>query len=407
MTHVTPLGDDRLPLRGIRVIDAGQLVAGPMLAMLLADFGAEVIKVERPGAGDPYRTFTPRKNGVPLGWKVMARNKKSITLNLANPRGVGLLERLITDTDVLVVGFRPPTIARWGIGYDALARINPRLVMVMVSGFGNTGPYRDRPGFGTLVEAASGFAHMTGTADGPPTLPSFPLADSVAALYGAYGVLLAIYARDALQQGVGQCIDLSLLEPLFAILGPLATVYDQIGFAAHRTGNRTPSSAPRNTYRARDGRWLAISGSVDSMAKNVFTAIGREDLIHDPRFTSNEARVAHAQELDDIIAAWVGELDRDRAMEILLRTEVPAAPVLDIIELMSDPHMAAREFITTVADPELGPVRMQGVLPKLSRNPGGIRSTGPRLGEHNTEIYTGRLRLTEEELESLRQDGVI
>src|SRR5262245_28090897 len=249
-----------LPLAGIRVIDAGQVVAGPMVATLLGDFGAEVIKVEQPGSGDPYRTFSPRKNAIPLAWKVLARNKKSITLNLGHPRGRELFLRLIARADVFIESFRPDTVERWGLGYDELARHNPDLIMVMVSGFGQNGPYRDRPGFGTLVEAMSGFAQMTGEADGPPTLPPFALADSVAALYGAYGVALSLYDRDRGGSRLGQCIDLSLLEPLFSILGPLATLYDQLGVVPQRMGNRIGTSAPRNAYRTKDGKWIALAG---------------------------------------------------------------------------------------------------------------------------------------------------
>ena len=397
----------KLPLEGIRVVDVGQLVAGPMVAMLLGDFGAEVIKVEPPNRGDPYRTFTASKNDVPLGWKVLGRNKKSITLNLRDPRGVEIFRRLIRDSDVLVESFRPATLSRWGIGYEALNQINPRLVMVMVSGFGMTGPYRDRPGFGTLVEAMSGFAHMTGNPAGAPTLPSFPLADSVAALYGVYGVMLALYERDVLDGRKGQCIDLSLLEPLFTILGPLTTLYDQLGVIPKRTGNRTTSSAPRNAYEARDGRWVVISGSVDAMARNTFAAIGREDLIDDPRFSSNQSRVANVEVLDEIISAWFRERDADAALEILLRHEVPAAAVMDIAQLIGDPHIKVRQAITSVEDSELGVIRMQNVLPKLSRTQGRIRATGPQLGAHNAEIFSELLGLDSDALAELCSDGVI
>lgn len=399
--------EESLPLSGIRVIDAAQVVAGPTLAMVLGDFGAEVIKVEQPGSGDPYRTFTRRKDGVPLGWKVLGRNKKSVTLDLGHPRAREVLEPLISRSDVLIQSFRPATVERWGLTYDELSRINRGLVAVMVSGFGYSGPYRDRPGFGTLVEAMSGFADMTGTADRPPTLPAFALADSVAALYGAYGVMMALYVRDARGEGKGQWIDLSLLEPLFSILGPLTTLYDQLGVVPQRTGSRTVSSAPRNVYETRDGRWLAISGSVQKMAANTFAAIGRPELIEDPRFATNELRVQNVEALDEIVGAWARERTRDEALEILLRHSVPAAPVMDIADLVRDPHMVAREAIQVVDDPELGPLRMHGVLPKMSRTSGRIRSAGPRLGEHNDDIYRGLLGLSEEDIAELQGAGVI
>lgn len=399
--------ESNLPLSGIRVIDAAQVVAGPTLAMVLGDFGAEVIKVEQPGSGDPYRTFTRRKNGVPLGWKVLGRNKKSITLDLGHPGAMEVFRPLVARSDVLIQSFRPATVERWGLTYDELSRVNPRLVAVMVSGFGYTGPYRDRPGFGTLVEAMSGFADMTGAPDRPPTLPGFALADSVAALYGAYGVMMALYARDALGQGRGQWIDLSLLEPLFSILGPLTTLYDQVGAVPKRTGSRTVSSAPRNVYETKDGRWLAISGSVQKMAANTFAAIGRPDLIDDPRFATNELRVENVEALDEIVGAWARERTREDALEILLRHSVPGAPVMDIADLVHDPHMVAREAIQVVDDPELGPLRMHGVLPRMSRTAGRIRSAGPRLGEHNEEIYRGLLGLSQDEVAELQGAGVI
>jgi crotonobetainyl-CoA:carnitine CoA-transferase CaiB-like acyl-CoA transferase len=395
------------PLAGVRVIDAGQVVAGPMIAMLLGDFGAEVIKIEQPGRGDPYRTFSLRKEGVPLAWKVLARNKKSITLDLSHPRGAELLRGLVTQADVLVESFRPDTVERWGFGYEALSQLNPRLVMVMVSGFGQSGPYRDRPGFGSIVEAMSGFAQMTGEPDGPPTLPPFPLADSVAALYGAYGVMTCLYNRDVSGEAVGQCIDLSLVEPLFSILGPLATLFDQLGSKSKRLGNRIAMTAPRNAYRTKDDHWVAIAGSVQKIAENTLRAVGREDLIRDPRFATNESRVANAEELDAIIGAWMQERTREEALEILLSHEVAAGPVMDIEDIMNDPHFAARNAIPTVDDPELGPFRMQGILPSLSRTPGQIHHAGPRLGEHNAEIYGELLGLSGDDLAELRAANVI
>jgi crotonobetainyl-CoA:carnitine CoA-transferase CaiB-like acyl-CoA transferase len=396
-----------LPLEGIRVVDAGQVVAGPFVGQLLGDFGAEVIKIEHPSTGDPFRFYGPRKADVPLGWKVLARNKKSVTLNLSKPRGQELFRVLAREADVVIMSFRPPTLERYGFTYEQLAEVNPRLVVVLVSGFGQTGPYRDRPGFGTLVEAMSGYADLTGEADGPPTLPQFALADSVAALYAAFGVMNALYWRDARGGGVGQCLDVSLLEPLFSILGPLATYYDQVGTVMRRTGSRIYANAPRNVYRTKDDRWLAVAASTQQIAKRCFEAIGRPELFEDERYATAAARVQHVDEVDGIVGEWVGGRTLDEAMEILLRHEVSAAPVLDVRDLLADPHMQARNAIPTVEDPELGPIRMHGVLPALSRTPGAIRSTGPPLGAHNDEVYRELLGLSVDELDALRTEGVV
>jgi crotonobetainyl-CoA:carnitine CoA-transferase CaiB-like acyl-CoA transferase len=302
------MGNERLPLEGVTVIDCGQVIAGPTAAMHLGDFGAEVIKVENPVGGDQVRFFGKEKDGVSLFSKLLSRNKQSVTLNLRDPEGQDLLCRLIeeTEADVLVESFRPGTLERWNLGYDRLSAIRPELILVRLSGFGQTGPYRDRPGFGTLAEAMSGFAHITGEADGPPTLPQFPLADSVAALNAAMGVMIALYERDVKGSGRGQVLDVSLLEPLFSMLGIYVVEYDQLGLIARRQGNRT-SSAPRNTYRTKDGRFVAIAASTQSIAARAFAAIGRPRLLEDPRFATNRARLANVEEVDAIVGAWVAE----------------------------------------------------------------------------------------------------
>lgn len=396
-----------LPLEGIRVVDAGQVVAGPFVGQLLGDFGAEVIKIEHPVNGDPYRFYGPRKDGVPLGWKVLARNKQSVTLDLSKPKGQDIFRRLVARADVVIQSFRPPTLERYGFTYERLAEVNPRAVVVLVSGFGQTGPYRDRPGFGTLVEAMSGYADLTGEPDGPPTLPQFALADHVAALYAAFGVMNALYWRDAQGGGVGQCLDVSLLEPLVSILGPLPTLYDQLGRVLRRTGSRIYANAPRNVYRTKDDRWLAIAASTQPIAKRCFEAIGRPELFDDPQFATAQARVENVDEVDEIVGGWVRERSLDEAMDVLLRHEVSAAPVMDVRDLLADPHVQARDAIPTVDDPELGPMRMHGVLPSLSHTPGAIRSTGPRLGQHNDDVYRGLLGLEEGELAALRAEGVV
>jgi crotonobetainyl-CoA:carnitine CoA-transferase CaiB-like acyl-CoA transferase len=398
---------EALPLSGIRVLDAGQVISGPFVAQLLGDFGADVIKIEHPRTGDPYRQYGPSKDGVPLGWTTMARNKRSLTLDLSKPEGTALFKELAAVSDVVIESFRPSTIERYGLTYDDLSAVNPRLVVVLISGFGQTGPYRDRAGFGTLAEAMSGFAAMTGEADGPPILPQFALADGVAALYAAFGVLNALYARDMQGSGRGQLIDVSLIEPLFSLLGPLTTYYDQLGEVPERLGSRNAVNAPRNVYRTKDDRWLAIAASVQEIARRTFAAIGRPELIEDERFNTAHARVAHVEDVDRLVGAWVAERTREDALDALLAAGVAAAPVLDIADMFEDPHVAARQMITEVAHPQLGPIRMHGVFPRMSGTPGAIRSPGPALGEHTDEILRDLLGADDERLAALRAAGVI
>lgn len=398
-----------LPLSGITVIDCGQVVAGPTIAMLLGDFGAEVIKVENPQGGDQGRYFGRSKNGVPLTWKQLSRNKKTITLSLSKPAGQTLFCRLIdkTQADVLIESFRAGTFEKWNLGYDRLRALSPGLTMVRVSGFGQTGPYKDRPGFGTLAEAMSGFAHITGEPDGPPTLPAFALGDTVSALYATIGVMLSLYRRDARKAGRGQSIDVSLLESLYTMLSGHAVAYDQLGLPGKRTGSRTSGSAPRNVYRTKDDRWIAIAGSTQALTERLFREMGRPDLIEDPRFKTNRDRLANVDALDEIVGAWVGGRTQAECIEQLVKAEVAVAPVADFKQLAEDPHLVARRTLTTIEDPELGTLRMPDVLPKLSETPGRIRFAGLPMGVHNREIYLERLGLSEAELASLQADGVI
>src|SRR5688572_28333578 len=337
--------EKNLPLSGITVIDCGQVVAGPTVAMILGDFGAEVIKVENPEGGDQGRYFGRRKNGVPLTWKQLSRNKKTITLSLSKPAGQALFCRLIekTQADVLVESFRAGTFERWNLGYERLRALSPGLTMMRVSGFGQTGPYRDRPGFGTLAEAMSGYAHITGQPDGPPTLSSFALADTVAALYSTIGVLLSLYRRDARKAGRGQSIDTSLLESLYTVLTGHAVSYDQLGLPGRRTGSRTPGSAPRNTYRTKDDKWVAIAGSTQAITERLFKEMGRADLIADPRFRTNQDRLKNVDALDEIVGAWVGQRTQSECMAQLVKAEVAVAPVYDFKDLAEDPHLIARK----------------------------------------------------------------
>lgn len=398
-----------MPLSGITVIDCGQVVAGPTIAMILGDFGAEVIKVENPDGGDQGRYFGRSKNGVPLTWKQLSRNKKTITLSLSQPAGQALFCRLIEKTraDILVESFRAGTFERWNLGYERLRELSPGLTMIRVSGFGQTGPYKDRPGFGTLAEAMSGFAHLTGQPDGPPTLPNFALADTTAALYATIGALLCLYQRDAKKSGRGQSIDVSLLESLYTMLSGHAVAYDQLGLPGKRTGSRTSGSAPRNTYRTKDDRWIAIAGSTQALTERLFREMGRPDLITDPRFKTNRDRLANVEALDEIVGAWVLERTQADCIAQLVKAEVAVAPVADFKDLAEDPHLIARKALATIDDPELGTLRMPDVLPRLSETPGKIRHAGLPIGVYNQEIYQGRLGLTDAEIEKLKAEGVI
>jgi crotonobetainyl-CoA:carnitine CoA-transferase CaiB-like acyl-CoA transferase len=389
-------------LAGLRVIDCSRLIAGGVLCTVLADHGADVVKVENPRGGDPLRTWL-RARGE-LWWKVYARGKRSVTLNLTDPRGQALLRRLVREADVLVENFVPGTFERWGLGWDALSAENPRLVFARVSGWGQHGPYRDRPGFGTMVEAMSGFAHTTGPADGPPTLPSFPMADMVAALAGATAVLAALRHRDA--TGRGQPIDISLYEPLLAVLGPDAAGYALDGTVRTRHGNTSDNASPRGTYRTRDGKWVALSASTPASARALFTSLGLGHLLDDPRFASNDARVKHKELVDEALARAFGERTLDDVRGLFESQDLTACPVYDIADISKDPHVLARGVLVDVPDGELGSVRMTAPTPRLAATPASVRWPGPPLGAHNREVY-GALGVSDAELETLRHDGIV
>jgi formyl-CoA transferase len=392
------------PLAGLRVIDAATLFAGPVIASLLGDFGADVIKIEHP-SGDALRKNGYQKDGVPLWWKVVNRNKRCITLNLKT--GGDIFKKLVTTADVLIENFRPGTLESWGLGWEVLSRLNPRLVMVRVTGFGQTGPYKDKPGFGTLAEAISGFAHITGQPDGPPTLPPFGLADGIAAQYGAFATMFALYERDAKGSAQGQFIDLSLYEPIFALLGYQPTLYDQLGIVQGRTGNRSINNAPRNAYRTAEGWWVALSASAPSIVKRVLTLTGGPDVAADPRFQTAADRVKHAEEIDAIVGGWIGRHSLDEVMCAFEECEGAIAPVYDIAQIFADPHYQARGDIVDVPDEELGSVKMQNAFPFLSRTPGFVRHAGPPLGFHNGEVLCGELGLSRDEIVDLKSRGIV
>jgi crotonobetainyl-CoA:carnitine CoA-transferase CaiB-like acyl-CoA transferase len=393
------------PLEGLRVVDCATLFAGPLAATVLGDFGADVIKVEHPERPDPSRHHGAAKQGVGLWWKVLGRNKRTTTIDLGKPDGAEVLRRLLADSDVLIENFRPGTLERWGLSPESLLELNPRLVVARVTGFGQIGPYSTRPGFGTLAEAMSGFAAVTGEPDGAPVLPPFGLADGVSALALVSAILMALRHRDA--TGRGQVVDLAIIEPLVTLLGAQSTIYDQLGVLQQRTGNRSVNNAPRNTYLTRDGRWVAISTSTNSIAERVMRLVGHPEVIDEPWFARGSTRAEHAELLDGHVAAWIAERDRDEVMARFAEAEAAVAPIYDIRDVMADPQYQALDTITTVDDDELGPMRMTNVLFRLSQTPGRIRWTGRPHGAFTDEVLSERLGYSDEEIAALRRSGAV
>lgn len=392
------------PLTGLRVLDLATLFAGPLAATMLGDFGAEVIKVEHPERPDPSRGHGPSKDGVGLWWKVLGRNKRAITMDLSKPAGRTTLLRLAATADVVIENFRPGTLEKWDLGWEELSAVNPGLVLTRVTGFGQFGPYARRPGFGTLAEAMSGFAAMTGEPDAPPTLPPFGLADSIAALATAYAVMTALAARD--RTGEGQVVDMAIIEPILTVLGPQPTWYDQLGHVQPRTGNRSQNNAPRNTYRTADGTWVAVSTSAQSVAERVMRLVGRPELIEEPWFGSGAERARHADVLDAAVGDWIARHSRADVLAAFEKAEAAVAPVQDVRDVMADPQYRALDTITTVDDPELGPLRMQNVLFRLSATPGAIRWAGRPHGADTEEVLT-ELGLAPADVKELREEGVV
>jgi crotonobetainyl-CoA:carnitine CoA-transferase CaiB-like acyl-CoA transferase len=395
------------PLRRLRVLDIATIIAGPLAAGLLADLGAEVLKVELPGKGDSLRALRPHKDDVSLWNKVINRNKKGITLDLRRPEGVDLLKRLVADCDVLVENFRPGTLERWGLAPEVLWAVNPKLTILRVSAYGQDGPYAGRPGFARVADAMSGFLSLCGPPDDAPIHPGYPIADSVTGLFGALGILAALVERRDNPQAPGQVVAVSLFESMFRILDFLAVEYDQLGEVRQRTGNRNPYAAPGNCYRARDGEWCTLAASTQTVFERLARAIGRPELIDDARFADNTTRLRHSDVLDRIIGDWFAARDADEACDLLDAHSVTAARVRSIDDLFEDPQVRATDMVVAVPDPELGELRMQGVTPRLSRTPGAVHRSGPALGADNDEVYAGRLGLDRTRLSELRKKGVI
>jgi formyl-CoA transferase len=403
-----PLAEKSLhkPLQGVRVIDAGNMVAAPYASVLLADYGADVIKIEHPKNGDGQRKLEPIKDGIPLWWKAISRNKRCITLDLGKPQGAEVFKDLIRGRDVVMENYRPGTLERWGIGQDVMKAIEPRLVLLRISGFGQTGPYRDRPGFGRVAEAMSGLTNLIGEADGPPMTPGYPLGDLIAGIFGALSVMTALYQRDA-RGGEGQVIDLALHEAVFRLLDFDPIQYDQLKTVHRRSGNRVAYVAPSSTFKTRDGKYLTLAASTQSVWLRLCRAIERDDLTTDPKFVDNPARVERSEEINGIVGAWIEKHTRTEVIERFDQCEVAYSPIFDIEDIFRDAQYRAREAMVRVTDPDLGEAIVQNVVPRFSNTPGSVDFLGPRMGAHNEEIYCGELGYTKERLERLRASGII
>jgi len=394
------------PLKGVRVIDAGNMVAAPFATVLLADFGADVIKIEHPKYGDGQRKLEPIMNGIPLWWKSVSRNKRCITLDLGKPEGADIFKRLIKGTDVIVENYRPGTFEKWGIGYDAIHSIDPRIILLRISGFGQTGPYKNRAGFGRVAEAMSGLTNLIGEADGPPMSPGYPLGDLIAGIFGSLSIMMALYHRD-LRGGEGQVIDLALFEAVFRFLDFDPIQYDQMKTVHMRTGNRVAYVAPSSMFKTKDGKYLTLAASTQNVWLRLAEAIGRKDMITDPKFIDNPARVENSVECNAIVGAWIEQHSRDEVIEHFDKFGVAYSAVFDMEDAFRDIQYRAREAMVRVPDPDLGEAIVQNVVPKFSATPGSVDFLGRKLGEDNEAIYCAELGLSKERLAELKEAGII
>ncbi|MGH3732021.1 MAG: CaiB/BaiF CoA transferase family protein [Acidimicrobiales bacterium] len=393
-------------LAGLRVIDASSIIAGPLCCQILGDFGADVIKIEHPQHGDNLRGHGYQHQGVPLWWKEVSRNKRTLGLNLGDPDGADILRRMVKDADVLVENFRPGTLERWGLGPERLWDVNPDLIILRVTGFGQTGPYSDRAGFGTLAEAMSGFAHLTGQSDGPPTLPAFGLADSICGMASVSAVLMALRHREV-GGGHGQVVDMSILEPIMTAVGPSPSAYHHSGVIDSRHGNRSTQNAPRNTYLTVDGSWVAISTSAQLIAERVLRLVGHPEVIDEQWFSSGAGRVQHVDQLDGYVADWVGARTREEVMDAFVEAGAAMAPIYDARDIVEDPHIRATDMLLEVPDDDLGTVMMHNVMWRMSETPGSIRFTGRALGANTDDILIGELGMESDVVTQLRKKGVV
>ncbi len=394
------------PLSGLRVIDAGNMVAAPFATVLLADFGADVVKIEHPKTGDGLRKMVPVKDGIALWWKVLARNKRCITLDLGKPAGAEVFKDLVRGRDVVVENYRPGVFEKWGLGYEALRAIEPRLVLLRISGFGQTGPYKGRAGFGRVAEAMSGLTNLIGEPDGAPYTPGYPLGDLIAGIFGALSVMMALRYRDV-NGGEGQMIDLALYEAVFRLLDFDPIQYDQLKSVHTRTGNRVAYVAPSSTFKTKDGKYLTLAASTQSVWLRLAKAIGREDLIANPKFIDNPARVAHSEEINRIVGEWIEQHTREEVIRRFDECEAAYSAVFDMEDAFRDLQYRAREAMVRVQDADLGEAVVQNVVPKFSKTPGSVDFLGSRMGAHNEEVYCGELGYSKQRLQELHESGII
>ena len=394
------------PLKGVRVIDAGNMVAAPFATVLLADFGADVIKIEHPKYGDGQRKLEPIMDGIPLWWKSVSRNKRCVTLDLGKPQGGEIFKQLIKSTDVIVENYRPGTFEKWGIGPDVIRGTDPRIIMLRISGFGQTGPYKNRAGFGRVAEAMSGLTNLIGEPDGPPMSPGYPLGDLIAGIFRALSLMIALYHRD-LRGGDGQVIDLALFEAVFRFLDFDPIQYDQMKVVHKRTGNRVAYVAPSSMFKTKDEKYLTLAASTQNVWVRLAEAIGRKELTTDPKFIDNPARVENSVEINGIVGDWIGKHTRQEVNEQFDKFEVAYSSVFDMEDVFRDVQYRAREAMVRVPDADLGEAIVQNVVPKFSATPGSVDFLGQKLGAHNEEIYCGELRLSKERLRELKDAGII
>jgi crotonobetainyl-CoA:carnitine CoA-transferase CaiB-like acyl-CoA transferase len=394
------------PLKGVHVIDAGNMVAAPFATVLLADFGADVIKIEHPKYGDGQRKLEPIKDGIPLWWKSVARNKRCITLDLGKAEGAAIFKQLIKGKDVIVENYRPGTFEKWGIGPEIIRNIDPRIILLRISGFGQTGPYKDRAGFGRVAEAMSGLTNLIGEPDGPPMSPGYPLGDLISGIFGSLSVMMALYHRD-LRGGEGQVIDLALFEAVFRFLDFDPIQYDQMKTVHMRTGNRVAYVAPSSMFRTKEGKYLTLAASTQSVWLRLAEAIGRKDLTSNPKFIDNPARVVNSVEINGIVGDWIGQHTRQEVIEQFDKFGVAYSAVFDMEDAFRDIQYRAREAMVRVPDPDLGEAIVQNVVPKFSATPGSVDFLGPPMGAHNEEIFCGELGLSKERLKELKDAGII
>lgn len=393
-------------LQGIRVLEFGSLFAGPFCTRIMADFGAEVIKIEQPNEGDLSRVWGTQYQGHGLIWPILARNKKCITLNLRLPEGQDLAKKLIQKSDVLVENFRPGTLEKWKMGYEELAKVNPGIILTRISGYGQTGPYKNRAGFGSAAGAMSGFRYLTGYPDRPPTRVGISIEDETASLFGVIGTLMALHYRE--KTGRGQNIDIALYEAVFALMESHVTEYFKLGTLKERTGSTLPGIAPSNLYQTKDDKWVLIAGNADNVFRRLAEAMGKPELLEDERFKTHVARGKNVEATDAIVNSWTRERTEEEILDILAKNGVPAASIYNAADIAKDPHYYARDMIVTVEDPEMGELKIPGVIPKLSLTPGQIKWTGPsKVGLHNKEVYSGILGMSEAEVEDLKTRGII